>query len=133
MEINKSEAGKREYKVLNYVRFMSLPFYFNIVNKLSVPKQISINSSCIEKMTEVFGIPNFRLRNEYLVSTWILNFKHYEIAVCTANGRGTTFEIINEDSENKRDIIESDVEEFLNYMLDNIQVDKVKEYEQFEK
>ena len=82
MEITKSEVGKREYKVLNYVSFMNLPFYFNLVNKLSIPKQISINSSCVDKMTEVFG---------------------------------------------------SDVEEFINYMLDNIQVDKVKEYEQFEK
>lgn len=133
MKITKSEVGKRECKLLNYVRFMSLPFYFKLVDKLPISKQISINSSCVDKMTEVFGNPNFRMMNNYLVSTWILNFKHYNLAVCTSNGRGTTFEIINKYSEDDRPIIESDVEEFLNYMLYNIQVDRVKEYKQFEK
>ncbi len=125
--IIKTNISKKEFNKGEFTPIMNLPFRKELIDSLSVPKQISMNASCGKKMKEVFGAKNFGTRYVHLISSWVLEYKNHKFAVHTAKGRGTSYEVLD------KNIDQETVSEFLNYILDNILIDKVKEYEQFEK
>ena len=72
----------------------------------------------------VFGDSDFKYKGEYLCDIWGLEFQNQKFVIVSANGRGTTIESLQVDTDIIKSFYDSLVHKFT--QLDNPKIEKLK-------